>query len=102
MEEKYKELLNYSNPEIVLKKAKKYLGHEVNITISTRKDKKYMIEKPNGRWVHFGSFNPPMEDFTYHKNNIRRMNYLNRSSNIKGDWKLDKYSPNNLSRNILW
>jgi hypothetical protein len=100
MEEKYKELLNYSNPQIVLQKARKYLDNDVNITISTRKDKKYMIAKPDGRWVHFGQMG--YEDHTYHKNNIRRTNYLNRSSNIRGNWESDKYSPNNLSRNILW
>lgn len=100
METKYKELLNYSNPKIVLQKAKKYLGNDVNITISTRKDKKYMIKSPYGLWVHFGQMG--YEDYTYHKNDIRRNNYLNRSANIKGNWEEDIYSPNNLSRNILW
>ena len=32
----------------------------------------------------------------------RQQKYLNRSSKIKGEWKNDKYSPNNLSMNILW
>ena len=31
-----------------------------------------------------------------------RTNYLNRSAGIKGDWASDKYSPNMLSRKILW
>ena len=61
-----------------------------------------MIEKPDGKWVHFGSFNPPMEDYTKHEDEYRRINYLVRSSNIKGNWKNDIYSPNNLSINILW
>jgi len=42
------------------------------------------------------------EDFTKHKNLKRRQNYLTRSTNIKGDWKKNKYSPNNLSIHILW
>ena len=42
------------------------------------------------------------EDFTQHKNKDRQQNYLKRSSNIKGNWKNNKYSPNNLSMNILW
>ena len=33
---------------------------------------------------------------------MRRMNYLNRSAGIRGDWKKNGYSPNNLSRNIIW
>ena len=43
-----------------------------------------------------------MEDYLYHQNEKRRTNYLKRSSNIKGNWKDDPYSPNNLSINILW
>ena len=56
------------------------------------------------------------DDFTQHKNKDRQQNYLKRSSNIKGNWsefknstrksliseKNNKYSPNNLSMNILW
>jgi hypothetical protein len=42
------------------------------------------------------------EDFLKHADPVRRMNYLNRSSKIKGDWKSDPYSPNNLSMRILW
>ena len=48
----------------------------------------------------FGNIN--YEDFSYHKNNTRRENYLKRSGNIKGNWENNKYSPNQLSRNILW
>ena len=102
MEAKYKKLLLYSNPTKVYKNAKKYIGNDVNIKISTRKNKKYMIEKPDGSWSHFGSFNPPMEDYTKHNDKNRRINYLQRSSNIKGNWKNDIYSPNNLSIHILW
>jgi hypothetical protein len=102
MEQKYKKNLLYSNPKKVYSNAKSYLGDDVNIEISTRKDKKYMIEKPDGKWVHFGSFNPPMEDYTKHEDEYRRINYLVRSSNIKGNWINDMYSPNNLSMRILW
>ena len=31
-----------------------------------------------------------------------RINYLKRSSKIKGNWKNNLYSPNNLSRKIIW
>jgi hypothetical protein len=90
----------WSNPTIVFKKAKKYLGKGATIKLSSKKEKKYMIIKPNGNVVHFGAIG--YEDYTKHKNKSRRKNYLTRSANIKGDWKKDKYSPNNLSRNLLW
>lgn len=98
-----KELIDiYSNPKQVLKKAKQYLGNDVNLQISGRKDKKYMIRTPDNKWVHFGSFNPPKEDFTKHKDQNIREKYLKRATSIKGNWKQNKYSPNNLSINILW
>ena len=94
-------IYNYSNPNEVVKKAKKYLGESVKIALSTRKDKKYMVQKPNGVWVHFGQ--KGYEDFTKGSvSDSRRESYLRRTSNIKGNWKDNKYSPNNLSRNILW
>ena len=37
-----------------------------------------------------------------HKDDKRRQNYLLRASHIKGDWKDNKYSPNNLSMHLLW
>ena len=54
----------------------------------------------SGVIIHFGD--KRYEDFTQHKNKDRKQNHLKRSSNIKGNWKNNKYSPNNLSMNILW
>jgi hypothetical protein len=90
----------YSNPTKVYKNASKYLGKKAKIKLSTKKNKKYMVIKPNGNVVHFGEMG--YEDYTKHNNKTRRKNYLSRSSKIKGDWKKDKYSPNNLARNLLW
>jgi len=84
----------------VLKNAKSYLGNDVIILPSTRKNKKFMIMNPDNKYVHFGD--KRYEDFTQHKNKDRQQNYLKRSRNIKGNWKNNKYSPNNLSMNILW
>ena len=84
----------------VLKNAKSYLGNDAIILPSTRKNKKFMIMNPENKYVHFGD--KRYEDFTQHKNKDRQQNYLKRSSNIKGNWKNNKYSPNNLSMNILW
>ena len=84
----------------VIKNAKSYLGNNVINFPSTRKNKNFMIMKPDNEYVHFGD--KRYEDFTQHKNKDRQQNYLKRSSNIKGNWKNNKYSPNNLSMNILW
>ena len=101
--EKYKELLKISDPKKVLKNAKKLFGPDVYIDVSTRKNKKYMIfDDVNNKFVHFGQFEPPMEDFTKHKNKQRRSLHLARATKIKGNWKNNPYSANNLSINLLW
>lgn len=98
---KYDELLNFSNPKAVYKKARSIYGPDTEIKISTRKDKKYMIyDIYNNKWIHFGQMG--YEDYTKHKNEERRMNYLLRASNIKGNWIDNPYSPNNLSIVLLW
>lgn len=99
--DKYEQLLQYSNPKKVLKNLNRYLPNTPLYT-SSRKDKKYMIKDLDDKWVHFGQFDPPMEDYTFHKNRIRRNRYWKRASNIKGDWIDNKYSPNMLSLMTLW
>lgn len=84
----------------VLNNARAYLGKDVKLTPSSRKDKKWMIESPSGRKIHFGS--SAYQDYTQHQDKERQRLYLLRSGKIQGDWKKDKYSPNNLSREILW
>jgi hypothetical protein len=99
--DKYEQLLQYSNPNIVLDNINKYYPG-THLYISYLKHKKYMIHH-NGKWIHFGGFNPPMEDFTKHNDVERRERYLKRAMNIKGgDWKDNKYSPNWLSIRLLW
>lgn len=97
------ELRKWSNPEQVIKMAKKYFkmhGHKMpKLEESTLKNKKYMIFDGN-KWIHFGQ--KGYEDFTKHKDVDRRKRYLARSTKIKGDWKNNILSPNNLSINILW
>ena len=90
----------YSNPKKVQQLANKY--HKgLKIYHSNKKLKKYMIKDPNSnKWIHFGQI--PYEDFTKHKDPNRRKNYLKRSRNIKGNWKSNKFSPNNLAINLLW
>ena len=56
----------YSNPKIVYKNAKNYLGKDVNIKLSDKPAKKYMILNPNtNKFVYFGQMG--YEDFTKHK-----------------------------------
>jgi hypothetical protein len=93
-------LEEYSNPRIVQQRAFKLFGKDAKIYRSSKKDKKYQILTPDGKWVHFGQL--PYEDFTKHQDAVRRQNYLNRATKIKGDWKSDPYSPNNLAIRLLW
>lgn len=96
-----KNILKYSNPDKVFEKAKKYLGNDTRIQLSTKKNKKYMVYNPHkNKWIHFGMI--PYQDFTKSNNRQQRKRYLIRSASIPGNWKKDKYSPNNLSRHILW
>jgi hypothetical protein len=59
-----------------------------------------MVITPDEKVVHFGQ--QGYEDFTKHQDEKRRKKYLARTSKIKGDWATNKYSPNNLSRHLLW
>jgi len=99
--EKIDELKKYSDFDLAQQKAERYLGENAMLFTSPRKDKKYRIYNPAiNKWVDFGQFGA--EDYTKHKDEERRERYLKRATNIKGNWRDDKYSPNNLSINILW
>jgi hypothetical protein len=88
-----------SNPEVVRKKFAKYKGSDnAIISLSNKPDKKYKVIH-DGKTTHFGS---KLADFTKTGDEAARKSYLARSAGIKGDWKKDKYSANNLARNLLW
>ena len=96
-----KKLKRYSNPNQAQKMAFKYLGKSARIYPSTNPQKKYDIyDTKHHKWIHFGQIG--YEDYTKHKNKTRRKNYLTRSGKIRGDWRRNPYSANNLSRKILW
>jgi hypothetical protein len=98
---KLDELGDYSNFTDAQAKAYEYLGDDAVLFSSPKKDKKYRIYNPKKeKWVDFGQMG--YEDFTKHRDETRRWNYLNRANNIKGNWKKDPYSPNNLAIHILW
>ena len=91
----------YSNPRKAQAQAYKYLGKTAKLYPGTVKGKKYSIyDKKNNRWVNFGQLG--YEDYTKHQNKNRRKNYITRSGRIKGDWKKNRYSANNLARHVLW
>ena len=86
-----------SNPEVVFKQLKKYYGDEVDLYLSTSKNKKYMVFDEDGQKEHFGSL--LYEDYTKHKDKKRRDNFRNRNRKWKD---ADKYTPAHLSYYLLW
>lgn len=94
------ELLRYSTPKIAQKQAYRYLGKSALLFPSTRKNKKYMVQNTKKHWVHFGQLG--YADYTKHRDIKRRKNYITRATNIRGNWKQDPYSANNLAIHVLW
>jgi hypothetical protein len=94
------ELYKYSNPILAEQKAKKYLGSKTILYKSNNKNKKYAVIDDKNHIINFGQLG--YEDYTKHNSLEKRNKYLKRATNIKGNWKDNKYSPNNLSINILW
>lgn len=96
---KYREVSKWSNPVIVAQLVAHYLGKDTPLKISTRKDKKYMVQSPEGKWIHFGQMNPPMADFTRHQDEARRERFRIRNAR----WaRAPKWSSAWMSYFILW
>jgi hypothetical protein len=88
-----------SNTAKVKKNFKKYIGNDkVELKVSEKPDKKFKVIV-DGKSVHFGS---TLEDYTKHNDKERQQRYLARANAIKGDWRRNKYSANNLAINLLW
>ena len=102
---KLSELVKISDPAEVKRRFEKYRGStKATIEPSPRADKKYLIRVATvggvpGRAVHIGS---TLADYTKHGDEAKRKSYLARSAGIKGDWRDDKWSANNLARSLLW
>jgi hypothetical protein len=93
-----KNISRYSNLVDVREKAKELLGKNSNIEISTRKDKKYMIEDPlTNKKIHFGQMG--YEDYTKHKDERRRDLFLERNKKWR---EAPQNSPAWLSYHLLW
>jgi hypothetical protein len=96
-----KTLRQFSDPRVAQKKAYKYLGKTAKLYPARNAVKKYSIFDPHHKkWINFGQLG--YEDYTKHRDTKRRRNYLARTESIRGNWKKNKYSANNLSREILW
>lgn len=94
---KKEDLLLYSNPSKARKNAKYFFGEDIKLRISTRKNKKYMIENPQGNWIHFGQMG--YEDYTLHRDKERRKAFRSRNR----AWRhAPTYSPRYLSYWLLW
>ena len=93
---KYVNLQQYSNPDLVLQRAEDLFGPNVILKLSTRKNKKYMIYL-NGKFIHFGQMY--YEDYTKHLDYERRERFRTRNY----DWINRNYdSPAFLSYVLLW
>jgi hypothetical protein len=86
----------------------------MNFKVSTRKNKKYMIEY-NNKWIHFGDKNykhffdsTDIKRYSNldHNDKVRQKSYLARAKGIKdkqGNYTyLDKNSPNYYAVRYLW
>ena len=72
---------------------------EVVIQKSTKPEKKYQATA-NNRTIHFGQ--KPYEDFTMHRDESRRQNYIKRHG-AQQDWsKKNIMTPGFMSRYVLW
>ena len=92
-------LYKYSNPVVAQQRAFQRFGPTAVLYKSTDKKKKYSIVYNNKR-INFGQLG--YEDFLKHQDVNRQSNYLARTDKIKGKWRTNPYSANNLSRNLLW
>ena len=101
-------LTDYSDPEIVLYRAKFYFVEDVILKKSTRRTKKYMIFDPNNKkYIHFGAmgyldYTKYIQLYDLETANKHRTKYLKRTLKIKGNWINNQYSPIYLSLLLLW
>lgn len=95
---KQKEIMKYSNPALVYKKAK-IIFNEFELGLSTRINKKYMIKGKftKDKWVHFGEMG--YEDFTKHGDTFRQQLFKNRNKAWSSS---SKNTPAFLSYHLLW
>lgn len=95
---KEQEILKYSNPRIVFDKAVYIFGSDVDIRISNRKNKKYMLLDPTKNiYIHFGQMG--YSDYTYTKDEYKRMKFRSRNKRWADQ---DVFTAGFLSYYLLW
>lgn len=92
---KEEQLEEYSDYNTVQKRAKKLKLNK--ILVSTRKDKKYMVQNDDGKYIHFGAWG--YTDATRHMDQKRIDNFKKRNHKWAN---ADKYTPAYLSYYLLW
>jgi hypothetical protein len=93
--EKYNDVLKYSDPNEVMKRGKA-LG--INVFLSGRKDKKYVIQHPyTEKLINFGQMG--YQDATKHNDPKRIANFKKRNARWKD---APRYSPAWLAYHLLW
>lgn len=96
----------FSNIRTVRRKAKELFGENAKVLPDPKKIHKYILELPAAgsrtRRIRRKFGRMGYEDYTVHHDKERRKRYRARASHIKGNWKKDPYSPNNLALKLLW
>lgn len=93
-----KDVSKYSNLSVVKKRAEELLGKGARVDISTRKEKKFMIEDPiTNKKVHFGQMG--FQDYTKHGDEERRDRFRIRNQKWR---EAPLYSPARLAYELLW
>ena len=91
------DLTDNSDPYEVQMKAFHFLGPNAFVYRSSRKNKKYMIQKPSGQMIHFGESG--MMDYTKHKDLERLKKFKSRNHKWAD---AEPYTPAFLSYYLLW
>jgi hypothetical protein len=105
----------YITPAKYLKTAKLYAkmnGYDPKLLSFSLNPKYKLSYQHNDKSINFGS--PTNKDYLIYQNledkkmiekgqaDKHRQRYLSRAMNIKGEWKDNKYSKNNLAIKVLW
>ena len=92
-----KGIKEFSNPSEVFKNARDIFGDDVEIKLSDKPDKKYMLKNPKGKWIYFGQMG--YEDYTKHKDKDRRDLFLKRNKKWANK---PHFTPAYLAYHLLW
>jgi hypothetical protein len=75
----------------------KFYGKDVELYESSRKDKKFMVQRPDGKWIHFGQ--KGYSDWHLHRDPLRRERFRTRNKRWAD---AEKWTPAHLAYYVLW